>query len=149
MIKRLIVLLFCLFLLVPQSATFAARETNFNQQNSVLYAPIQEYIEAWNQQDIPKLLSTFTPDGVYQEVLGGFSLENPTAAAEFLQQLFTSLPDGKFTSLDLTTDGKDTVAWHWRLTGTVEGKSVAFQGVDLIHLENGKIKSARGFSNPD
>ncbi len=148
LIKFLISCFFCLLFLVSPAAN-AAIETEFNQQNSALYAPVQEYITAWNQQDIPNLLSTFTPDGVYQEVLGGFSLENPVAASEFLRQLFASLPDGKFTSLDFTTDGKDIVAWHWRLTGTAEGKPVAFQGVDLIHLENGKIKSVRGFSSPD
>ncbi len=136
-------------LISPGFTQIAQAARGVDLLDKYVYETLQEYAQAWDQQSPEQVISTFTSEGTYQENEGGFSAANPEEAKKFLEEIFTSLPGSNFKILTLTTDGQDSVDLHWEISGYFQGKPYAVQGVDAMEIAGNKIKSVRGYSNPE
>ena len=86
-----------------------------------LYAEIRELYKkhsmAEDARDLPGLISTLTPDCVYELVQTGHRWEGHEGAARFYTQLLTAFPDIKFDLTDIVI-GPQGVCEEARVTGT-------------------------------
>ena len=88
-----------------------------------LYAEIRELYKthsiAEDARDLPGLISTLTPDCVYELVQTGHRWEGHEGAARFYTELLTAFPDIHFDLTDIVI-GPQGVCEEARVTGTFE-----------------------------
>ena len=86
-----------------------------------LYAEIRDLYKrhsvAEDARDLPGLISTLTPDCVYELVQTGHRWEGHDGAARFYGQLLSAFPDIKFDLTDIVI-GPQGVCEEARVTGT-------------------------------
>ena len=76
---------------------------------------------AEDARDLPGLISTLTPDCVYELVQTGHRWEGHEGAARFYTQLLTAFPDIRFDLTDIVI-GPQGVCEEARVTGTHKGR---------------------------
>jgi glyoxylase-like metal-dependent hydrolase (beta-lactamase superfamily II)/predicted ester cyclase len=106
------------------------------------------YFDAAAARDLDAMVACWAPGGVeYMASVG--ELPVPDGLRAFFGELFTALPDMKFEVLDVVA-ARNQAAVRWRATGTFcggplqgfepTGAHVAIEGMDLLTIEEGRIK---------
>jgi steroid delta-isomerase-like uncharacterized protein len=111
----------------------------------------QQYLEAWNAHDAAAMTALFVRDGYYRDPNGDFPV---VTLAAYAIHLWQSFPDLRFETQGEIMAGEHTIAVPWLMKGTNSGafhqlapthRSITLQGIDVLHIEHGKIKSVQGY----
>lgn len=102
---------------------------------------VQRYFDAWNHHDPQGVLATFADTGTYEDPTTGGPLSGE-AIVHHTDQFFKRMPDVSFEVVteSLTPDG---VVAQWLMRAY--GGEVALPGADFITVEDGSIRSVRGY----
>jgi ketosteroid isomerase-like protein len=110
---------------------------------------LKEYIEAWNDHDIDKIMEFMTVDCIFEPGGGpekfGTRFEGYDAVRERFIDVWASIPNVRFeNAIHFTQDSYGCS--EWTIVGTTaEGVKIEIDGCDLFTFENGKIKSKRSY----
>jgi steroid delta-isomerase-like uncharacterized protein len=116
-------------------------------------AAAHRYFDAWNRRDPDAVAATFADGGTYTDPATGGDLVGPAIAAH-AAALFAGFPDLSFEIVSDGATGPGTVAAEWLMRGTNTGSlrgapptgaTVALPGADAIVVEDGLIRSVRGY----
>jgi ketosteroid isomerase-like protein len=102
----------------------------------------RNFLEAWNTQDVEKVVATYTPDVKYRDPNTKGFVEGSDAMRKYLAKLFVGW-DMHWALRELYPfDGVDgaAVLWHAPLKQSGKNKVVEVDGMDLVHIEGDKIK---------
>ena len=119
---------------------------------------IGRYNEAWNAQDLEAIVAMHAPDMVFANHTAGESAGGAEVRAH-IAKIFESWPDMKFETRRLYVR-KGVVTQEWTATAThsetlrrgqleapPSGRSVSWDGVDVIPFEDGLIKRKDVYSD--
>jgi predicted ester cyclase len=108
----------------------AIRELYRREVTPELYVEIRELYKrhsiAEDARDLPGLISTLTPDCVYELVQSGHRWEGHDGAASFYTQLLTAFPDIRFDLTDIVI-GPQGVCEEAHVTGTHTAAWLGFE----------------------
>jgi glyoxylase-like metal-dependent hydrolase (beta-lactamase superfamily II)/ketosteroid isomerase-like protein len=115
----------------------------------------RDYFAALGRRDLDAAANHLAPD--LRGVMHGLAeLDGPRAVREFFAELFAALPDWTIEVRRTAAEG-DTVAVHWRITGTftgapwhgleANGARLDFQGADVITVREGRIAANDAFAD--
>jgi steroid delta-isomerase-like uncharacterized protein len=99
---------------------------------------IERYDQAWNDQDVEAIVSMHAPDMVFENHTAGERAEGD-AVGPHIAEIFRNWPDLRFRSRRLYVREGLAVS-EWTATGTKDGKTLEWDGIDVFPIENGKIK---------
>ncbi|WP_375448099.1 ester cyclase [uncultured Fibrella sp.] len=114
---------------------------------------IHAYTDAWNRRDAQALLATFSDEGTYSDPTAGQGLTGESIAA-YAQKLWAAFPNLSFQTISIAEIADGRVATEWLMHGTNFGSlnglpptnlPVELTGADFIQVENGKIRSVKGY----
>jgi predicted ester cyclase len=101
------------------------REASSEEQNEIRELWKRHSI-AEDERDLPGLISTLTPDCVYQLVQSGHRWEGHEGAARFYMELLSAFPDIHFDLTDIVI-GPQGVCEEARVTGTHENRWLEYE----------------------
>ncbi|MCP3987909.1 MAG: nuclear transport factor 2 family protein [Actinomycetia bacterium] len=106
-----------------------------------LLALTNGFMEAFNENDLDRMMSYFAPDGaVYDEFNGTANQGVDAIRAAFAPQFDGAFGEMKFLDEDLFLDPEaDKVMVSWRCTLEVKGEPVGWRGLDLLHWDGDKV----------
>jgi steroid delta-isomerase-like uncharacterized protein len=119
---------------------------------------IGRYNEAWNAQDLAAIVAMHAPDMVFANHTAGESASGEEVRGH-IAKIFESWPDMRFETRRLyVRDGVVTQEWTATAThsqtlhrGEIEaapsGRTVSWDGVDVIPFENGLVKRKDVYSD--
>jgi taurine dehydrogenase small subunit len=99
---------------------------------------IERYDQAWNDHDLEAILSMHAPDMVFENHTAGERAEGEEVGPH-IAEIFRNWPDLRFRSRRLYVREGLAVS-EWTATGTKDGKTLEWDGIDVFPIENGKIK---------
>src|SRR5437879_13127665 len=102
---------------------------------------VHRYFDAWNRHDPQGVLASLAEAGTYEDPTTGGPLSGE-AIVQMTDQFFKQMPDVSFEAIteSVTRDG---VAAQWLMRAY--GGVVSLPGADFITLEDGGIRSVRGY----
>ena len=102
----------------------------------------RKVIEAWNSQDVERLVACYTPDLVYRDPNTRGEVRGADAFRRYLTKLFGAWRMHWSTREIFPLEGEDGTAALWRATLTPHGttRSVEVEGMDLVVIEGERIK---------
>jgi steroid delta-isomerase-like uncharacterized protein len=123
-----------------------------------LEGAIARYNDAWNAHDLDAIMAMHAPDMVFENHTAGERAEGP-AARQHIGSIFETWPDINFTARRLyVRDG--LVVQEWTATAThanrmrrgdlvaePSGKTVTWDGLDVIPFEDGLVKRKDVYSD--
>lgn len=106
-----------------------------------LVAITADFMAAFNDNDLDRMLGFFAPDGIYEEFNGKTSQGLDAVRAAFAPQFEGAFGEMKFIDEDLIVDPEaGKVMASWTCTLEVKGQPTAWRGLDAITYDNdGKI----------
>lgn len=105
---------------------------------------IIELAQAWSARDIPKILTLFTEDGVW-EASWGARYVGKDELRRGLEELFKNVPDVKFVEPKRFASGEHAVS-EWRVVGTrLDGTKIDDQGCDIFTIRDGRVVRKRAY----
>ncbi|MGZ5309402.1 MAG: ester cyclase [Solirubrobacterales bacterium] len=119
---------------------------------------IGRYNEAWNAHDLDAIMAMHAPDMVFANHTAGESASGDEVR-DHIGSIFKSWPDIRFETERLyVRDGVVTQEWTATATHSEEmtrgnivapptGKTVTWEGVDVIPFEDGKVKRKDVYSD--
>lgn len=125
---------------------------------SSLQATIDRYNEAWNSHDLDAIMSMHAPDMVFENHTAGESATGEQAR-EHIGSIFETWPDIHFDTRRLyVRDGVVTQEWtatatqakqmrRGELVAEPTGKTVTWDGIDVIPFEGGLVKRKDVYSD--
>jgi len=131
---------------------------NKRDETEALTAAIGLYNEAWNAQDLDAIVAMHAPDMVFANHTAGESASGEEVRGH-IAKIFESWPDMRFETRRLyVREGVVTQEWTATAThsqtlhrGELEappsGRSVRWDGVDVIPFEEGLIKRKDVYSD--
>jgi steroid delta-isomerase-like uncharacterized protein len=123
-----------------------------------LIETIGRYNDAWNAHDLDAIMAMHAPDMVFENHTAGESATGPDARAH-IGSIFETWPDIKFETRRLyVRDGVVTQEWtatathantmtRGDLTAEPTGKTVSWEGIDVIPFEDGLVKRKDVYSD--
>jgi steroid delta-isomerase-like uncharacterized protein len=99
---------------------------------------IERYDQAWNDHDLEAILSMHAPNMVFENHTAGERAEGEEVGPH-IAEIFRNWPDLRFRSRRLYVREGLAVS-EWTATGTKDGKTLEWDGIDVFPIENGKIK---------
>jgi steroid delta-isomerase-like uncharacterized protein len=125
---------------------------------AALEAAIERYNHAWNNHDLDAIMAMHAPDMVFENHTAGERAEGEDARAH-IGAIFDAWPDIAFEGRTLyVRDG--LVVQEWTATAThakqarrgdlvIEptGRTITWQGMDIIPFENGMVKRKDVYSD--
>jgi len=102
---------------------------------------MDEYIAAWNSQDVERMLSFFTKDMTYVDQAVGVDLDRK-ASKTFLKRFIGNYPiDFKVTPTFFCENPQaETWSYEWDVEGVShEGVKMFIKGISMIHMRGDKI----------
>jgi steroid delta-isomerase-like uncharacterized protein len=126
--------------------------------SQALEAAIARYNDAWNAHDLDAIISMHAPDMVFENHTAGERAEGE-AVREHIGSIFETWPDIRFEGRrTYCRDG--LVVQEWTATAThanemrrgdlvaeATGKTVSWDGVDVIPFEDGLVKRKDVYSD--
>lgn len=110
---------------------------------------LRYFEEAWGKGNFAAEAELLAPDFVDRNPTPGFTPDRE-GIHQFLVHFRNAFPDLQFTLEDLIAEG-DRVVDRWTMHAThlgeflgtpPTGKKVVFTGIDILHIEHGKIKES-------
>ena len=123
-----------------------------------LEATIERYNAAWNAHDLDEIVSMHAPDMVFANHTAGESAEGD-AVREHIGAIFATWPDIEFATRRLyVRDGLVVQEWsasathsqvmrRGDLVAEPTGKTITWDGLDVIPYENGLVKRKDVYSD--
>lgn len=105
------------------------------------------YADAWISQDPEKIISIFTPDGIYHE----FVFKKPFIGHAEIKKYWENKvlkeeADIHFKLLNVYIDGNTAIAeWEADFFNNIEQKRIHIREVAILEIVNKKIKSLREY----
>ena len=119
---------------------------------------IARYNDAWNAHDLDAIMSMHAPDMIFENHTAGEMAQGEDVRAH-IASIFEGWPDIRFETRRLyVRDGLVTQEWtatatHSRtmrrgdLVAEPSGKTVTWRGMDVIPVENGRVKRKDVYSD--
>ena len=100
-----------------------------------------DFLSAFNENDLDRMMSFFAEDGVYEEFNGVRSVGLDEVRAAFAPQFAGAFGDMKFLDEDLIVDAEtNKVMASWTCTLEVKGQPTSWRGLDAMTFDdNGKL----------
>lgn len=108
---------------------------------------VSDVLEFWNAQDVEGVLNFYDDEIAWRNVAMEETYEGKQAVREFLQRLFTAIPDLRFEVSYKIARG-DNVAEQWEISGThsgtlfgipATGRHVSLPAMSMVTLRDGKF----------
>jgi steroid delta-isomerase-like uncharacterized protein len=131
-----------------------------NERNGIeaLADAIGRYNEAWNSQDLDAIVAMHAPDMVFANHTAGESAQGEEVRGH-IAKIFEAWPDMRFETRRLYVR-EGVVTQEWTATGTHSqtmrrgdleapptGRTVSWDGIDVIPFEDGLIKRKDVYSD--
>ncbi|MCP3397803.1 MULTISPECIES: nuclear transport factor 2 family protein [unclassified Bradyrhizobium] len=108
--------------------------------------------DAYCRHDHRAILALYCDDATHDEVSQLKTKQGPAEIAVGMQKLFSWLPDVRWEvkSMIVGGDGTVAVAYVMRATapqknGTAEAKTISLRGVQLVQVEDGRIRHSEDY----
>ena len=101
---------------------------------------VLRFTQAFNDNDLEKVMSFMADDAVYEEFTGRINRGSAAIRAAFVPQFRGDFGKMRFDSEDLFVDaehGKALIRWVCMLE-TKRGPG-GWRGLDILHVENGRV----------
>jgi len=101
---------------------------------------VTRFTEAFNREDLDGVVSFLAEDAVYDEFNGTVNRGTAAIRAAFVPQFRGDYGKLRFDTEDLFVDaaaGKALI--RWRCTLETKRGPAAWRGLDILHVENGRI----------
>jgi ketosteroid isomerase-like protein len=110
---------------------------------------LNEFFDAWNDHDIERVVSFFTPDGAYLASLGpeddGTAFRGIDEVRRGVTAFLGGYPDARYTDAEVLITGQRGLAL-WKFTGTtIDGVRTVYRGVDVFEFEGDRIRLKDAF----
>lgn len=107
-----------------------------------LHAISTPLIEAWNDQDVERVVACYTHDLIYVDPNTRGAVEGADAFSRYLTKLFSRWQMHWSVKETFPLAGADGAAGLWRASFRVPGgqESVQVDGMDLVLIENGRLR---------
>jgi ketosteroid isomerase-like protein len=107
-----------------------------------LHAISEPLIEAWNDQDVKRVVACYTDDLIYVDPNTRGAVEGPDAFSRYLASLFSRWRMHWSVKETFPLANADGGAGLWRASFRVHGReqSVEVDGMDLVLIEDGRVK---------
>jgi uncharacterized protein (TIGR02246 family) len=112
-------------------------------------AQLAEYLAAWNDHDVDRIVELMTPDCSYHASVGpellGQTATGREAVRAAVSAFFERLPDSRFEDVRAFVAG-DRGAAEWTLAWTdAAGASQALRGCDLFEFSGDLVRTKNAF----
>ena len=131
----------------PPAGTAGSAAPPGSDERKVVQDTARGYFDALAARDADAAVAFWSPEGV-DDILPLRILRGPNAIRACLHELFTAVPDMRFTVERVTADEK-VAAVQWRSTGTFSsgtfegleppGRRIELRGIDCLEVVDGKI----------
>jgi ketosteroid isomerase-like protein len=102
-----------------------------------LVAITADFMAAFNDNDLERMLGFFAPDGIYEEFNGTVSKGLDAVRAAFAPQFEGAFGEMKFIDEDLIVDPEaGKVMASWTCTLEVKGQPTSWRGLDAITYDD-------------
>jgi ketosteroid isomerase-like protein len=107
-----------------------------------LHAISKPLIEAWNDQDVERVVACYTDDLIYVDPNTRGAVEGPDAFSHYLTKLFSRWQMHWSVKETFPLADTDGAAGLWRASFRVPGgkENVEVDGMDLVLIEGGQLK---------
>jgi steroid delta-isomerase-like uncharacterized protein len=108
---------------------------------------VSDVLEFWNVQDVEGVLTFYDDEITWRNIAMEETYEGKQAVREFLQRLFTGIPDLRFEVSYKIAHG-DNVAEQWTIGGThggtlfgvpATGRQILLPAMSMVTLRDGKF----------
>ena len=106
----------------------------------------QEYVDAWNNQDIPKIIGFHDENCTYEDVAYSIKVEGLDQLQDFLIGVFKSIPDFKLHVLSYQATDV-AAASEWIMSGTRNGLQFEERGSTIMEVKNNKLVRNSDYHN--
>ena len=111
---------------------------------------LEAFSAAWNRHDLDAIMNLSSPDCEFWASAGpdveGARAVGRDAVAKAYQAVFDTFPDGQWTKGRITLIDAARALSEWTFVGTsVDGKRVEVLGLDLLDLQDGKVRIKNSF----
>lgn len=101
---------------------------------------VVQFTEAFNREDLDGVMSFMAEDAVYDEFNGTLNRGTAAIRAAFEPQFRGDYGKLRFLTEDLFVDaGAGKALIRWRCTLETKRGPAAWRGLDILHVENGRI----------
>ncbi len=109
-----------------------------------------EFTAAFNEEDLPKVMSYFADDAIYDEFNGIRQQGKAAIERAFQPQFRGDFGEMRFVDDDLFVDPKAQKAMiSWQCTLRKGDKFGGWHGLDILHFQDGKIVQKLTYSKSD
>jgi ketosteroid isomerase-like protein len=110
---------------------------------------VDRFNTVWNGHDVDGILAMMTDDVVFEASFGkdpwGTRIVGKTAVREFLDAMFTRIPDVRWDEIRHAAH-PDVAVVEWITSGTPHGSTrYEVYGCDVLALRDGRIAAKRSF----
>ena len=107
-----------------------------------LHAISKPLIEAWNDQDVERVVACYTDDLTYTDPNTRGAVEGPDALSHYLTKLFSRWQMRWSVKETFPLADTDGAAGLWRASFRLPGgaESIEVDGMDLVLIEDGRLK---------
>lgn len=107
-----------------------------------LHAISEPLIEAWNDQEVERVVACYTDDLIYVDPNTRGPVEGPDALGRYLTKLFSRWQMHWSVKETFPLADTDGAAGLWRASFRLPGgrESVEVEGMDLVLIEGGRVK---------
>ena len=98
----------------------------------------QDYVDAWNRQEVQGVLNFHGDDCVYEDVAYGIQVRGLDNLSKFLTAVFTSIPDFKLEVVSFFAT-ESFGAGEWIMSGTRPDGAFRKPGATIIEINDGKF----------
>lgn len=129
--------------------------SDISKKNADVESLLKTFGETWTTHDIDKMVSCFTEDCIYEEVVSGDIYEGRDGVATYAKETFQEVPDFHLEVLSIHfTSNWAMMEWIMKGSYTVEDSisekppiinTFAIKGASIIELKDGKIFKVRDY----
>jgi ketosteroid isomerase-like protein len=115
-----------------------------------LEALTRDFTGAFNEEDLPKVLSYFADDAIYDEFNGARQEGLAAIEAAFAPQFRGDFGEMRFVDDDLFVDAENQKTMiSWECTLRSGDKFGGWRGLDILHFKDGKIIQKLTYAKAD
>lgn len=112
----------------------------------------KHYIDAWNGHDSKVAITLFDKNAMFSDPSHDGLAHD--LVPELIKNAVEGFPDVSFDVVNITSGSEGLAVLEWVMRGTntgsafgvpPTGKTIAVPGVDIMHVQNGKISSLKSY----